>query len=96
MRGLFLGGRRGLRSLSGAASRRGITRRTQERLDTAKGKAEDVTEDMREIDDDLREDLAELQEKWDACAEEIETKSIPLEKSDVAVEEIVLLWVPVS
>ena len=51
---------------------------------------------MREIDDDLREDLAELQEKWDACAEEIETKSIPLEKSDVAVEEIVLLWVPVS
>jgi hypothetical protein len=93
---MFLGGRRGLRSLSGAASRRGITRRTQERLDTAKGKAEDVTEDIREIDDDLREELAELQERWDACAEEIETKSIPLEKSDIAVEEIVLLWVPVS
>ena len=49
---------------------------------------------MREIDEELREDLAELQETWDARAEEIETKSIPLEKSDIAVEEIVLLWVP--
>ena len=93
---MFLGGRRSVRSLSGAASRRGITRRTQERLDTAKGKVEDASEEMREIEEDLREDLAELQEKWDACAEEIETRSIPLEKSDIAIEEIVLLWVPVS
>jgi hypothetical protein len=91
---VFLRGRGSVRSLSGAASRRGITRRTQERLDTAKGKVEDASEEMREIEEDLREDLAELQEKWDACAEEIESKSIPLEKSDVAVEEIVLLWVP--
>jgi hypothetical protein len=45
---VFLGGRRGLRSLSGAASRRGVTRRTQERLDTAKGKVEDAAEDMRD------------------------------------------------
>jgi hypothetical protein len=91
---MFLRGRRSLRSLSGAASRRGMTRRTQERLDTAKRKAEDVADDMSEIDEELREDLVELQEKWDACAEKIETKSIPLEKSDIAVEEIVLLWVP--
>ncbi len=91
---VFLRGRGSVRSLSGAASRRGMTRRTQERLDTAKGKVEDASEEMREIDEDLLEDLAELQEKWDACAEEIELKSIPLEKSDVAIEEIVLLWVP--
>jgi chromosome segregation ATPase len=92
---VFLRGRGSVRSLSGAASRRGITRRTQERLDTAKGKVEDASGEMREIEEDLREDLAELQAKWDACAEEIETKSIPLEKSDIAIEEIVLLWVPV-
>ena len=92
----FLRGRLNLRSLSGASSRRGVTRRTQERLDTAKGKVEDATEDMREIEEELQEDLAELQEKWDACAEDIETKAIPLDKSDVAVEEVVLLWVPVS
>ena len=93
---VFLGGRRNLRSLSGAASRRGVTRRTQERLDTAKSKVQDAAEDMREIEEELQEDLAELQAKWDGCAEEVETKSIPLDKSDVAVEEVVLLWVPVS
>ncbi|HEX6135469.1 MAG TPA: DUF87 domain-containing protein [Longimicrobiales bacterium] len=93
---MFLGGRRSARSLSGVASRRGITRRTQERLDTAKGKAQDLAEEMRGIEQELADDLAELQEKWDACADDIETKSIPLEQSDVTVEEVVLLWVPVS
>jgi hypothetical protein len=93
---VFLGGRRSLRSLSGAASRRGTTRRTQERLDTAKSKVEDAAEDMREIEEELQADLADLQEKWDACAEDVETKAIPLDKSDVTVEEVVLLWVPVS
>jgi hypothetical protein len=93
---VFLGGRGGVRSLSGVASRRGITRRTQERLDTAKNRLEDVAEEMQDIEAELADDLLELQEKWDACAQDIETKSIPLEQNDVAVEEIVLLWIPVE
>jgi hypothetical protein len=93
---IFLQGGGSARSLSGAASRRGITRRTRERLDTARGKAEDVADEIRDIEQDLADDLAELQEKWEACAQEIETKAIPLEQSDVAIDEIVLLWVPVQ
>src|SRR5690606_14590699 len=72
---MFLGGRRSVRSLSGAATRRGVTRRTQERLDTAKGKAEDIAEEMQDIEQELAEDLAGIHEKWDACAEHVETKS---------------------
>ena len=93
---VFLGGRSGLRSLSGAASRRGTTRRTQERLDTAQGKAEDVAEQLRELEEELQEELTGIQEKWDAVAEQVEEKRVPLEQGDVAIEEVVLLWVPVA
>jgi hypothetical protein len=91
---MFLGGRRNVRALSGAASRRGITRRTAERLDTAKGKMDSVTDEMQDIEQDLADDLAEIQEKWDACADDIEVKAVPLEKNDIAVENVVLLWIP--
>src|SRR5690606_34807692 len=49
---MFLGGRRNVRSLSGVASRRGMTRRTQERLDTAQGKLEDVGEEMKSLEEE--------------------------------------------
>ncbi|HSK18148.1 MAG TPA: DUF87 domain-containing protein [Longimicrobiales bacterium] len=93
---MFLGGRRNVRALSGVASRRGITRRTQERLDTAQGRVEDVAEEMKSLEAELADELVELQEKWDACAENIETRTIPLEKNDIHVAEVVLLWVPVE
>jgi hypothetical protein len=91
---MFLGGRRNVRALSGAASRRGITRRTQERLDTAKGKVDSVADEMRDIEQDLADDLAEIQEQWDACVDDIEVKPVPLERNDITVEDVVLLWVP--
>jgi len=92
---VFLGGRGGLRSLGGAASRRSTTRRTQERLETAKGKLEDTTAAMRELEDELAAELTQIQEKWDASAQLLEQKQIPLEQTDVRVEEVVLVWLPV-
>jgi hypothetical protein len=93
---VFMGGRAGVRSLGGAASRRGVTRRTQERLDTAKGRALTVGEEMRQIEQELGDDLAALQEKWEAVAGRIETKAIQLTQSNVVVDEVVLLWIPVA
>jgi hypothetical protein len=93
---VFLGGRGSVRSLSGVASRRGMTRRTRERLDTARGKLDDVAGEMQDIEAELADELMELQEKWDARAEEIETRAIPLEQNDVTIDEVVLLWVPVQ
>jgi hypothetical protein len=93
---VFMGGRAGVRSLGGAASRRSVTRRTQERLDTAKGRALTVGEEMRQIEQELGDDLAALQEKWEAVAGRIETKAIQLTQSNVVVDEVVLLWIPVA
>ena len=91
---MFLGGRARLGSLSSAASRRSTTRRTQERLDTARGKVEDIAEQVSALEQDLAEELAAIQEKWEATAGKVEARSIPLEQSDVAVEEVVLVWLP--
>ena len=91
---VFLGGRARLGSLSGAASRRSVTRRTQERLDTAKGKAEDVAEGIAELEAELADELAGIEARWRDQAGVLETKTIPLEQNDVRVEEVVLLWLP--
>lgn len=93
---VFLGGRGSARSLAGAATRRGTTRRTQERLDTAQGKLNAVVEEMEQIDEELAEEMSQITEQWDAVAERIEAKNIPLQQSDVTIEEVVLLWVPVE
>jgi hypothetical protein len=93
---VFLGGRAGARSLSGAASRRGVTRRTQERLDTARGRAESVAAEMRDIEQELADSLVEIQDRWDASVEQIETKSVALTRASITVDEVVLLWLPVA
>jgi hypothetical protein len=91
---VFLGGRARLGSLSGAASRRSTTRRTQERLDTARGKVDDVAGDITELEAELAEELAEIRDRWQDRAGTITARTVPLEQSDVRVEEVVLLWLP--
>ena len=93
---VFLGGRARLGSLTGAASRRSTTRRTRERLDTAKGKAEDVSAEIQTCEAELAEELGEIQRRWEAAAARVETRTVPLDQGDVAIEEVVLVWVPVG
>jgi hypothetical protein len=89
---MFLGGRRRVRSLSGAASRRSQTRRTQERLRSAEEKLEDYDEAIRELEEDLTEEIQKVWDKWKNAAGSVETLEVPLEKSDIRIEEIVLFW----
>jgi hypothetical protein len=93
---VFLGGKRRSRSLSGVASRRSQTVRTQERLRTAQEKYSDKTQRLDDLEADLADDVTEITQKWDSKAAEIETVEIGLEKTDVAVDEVALVWVPVG
>ena len=59
------------------------------------GKRRDAAEtDLEELEQELLDDVAELDESWAAKAEAIETVSIRLESSDVRVVETALVWVP--
>jgi hypothetical protein len=89
---MFLGGRRRVRSLSGAASRRSQTRRTQERLRSAEEKLEDYDEAIRDLEEDLSQELEKVWDEWKDAAGRVETLQVPLEKSDIRVDEIVLFW----
>ncbi len=92
--GAFLGGRRRSSSLKGVASRRSQTKRTQERLTTAQDKVADKVADLDDLEDQLAEDLDEIVTKWNDVAAEIETVDVGLEKTDIRVEEVALVWVP--
>ncbi len=89
---LFLGGRRRVRSLSGVASRRAQTMRTQERLQSASEKVEDADDAIRALEDDLASDLEAGWGKWEEAARSITSVEVPLEKTDVRVEDLVLFW----
>lgn len=91
---VFLGGRRRSRSLSGAASRRSQTARTQERLRSAREKLSGKEADLDDLEDDLAEDLMGITDRWNEAALDIATIEIGLEKTDIALDEMALVWVP--
>ena len=94
--GMFLGGGRNLRGLSGAMSRRGMTRRTKQRLKHAEAKVDTLEQQLEDIEQELAEELQDIADKFAAQAEQIEEFSVSLEKNDVRVESLRLVWIPTS
>ena len=96
--GAFLGGRRSTRSMAGAlssaASRRGMSVRTAERKETAEAKVEATKDDLAELEQEIADEVAEIDERWRGIAAEVDTLSIRLEATDVRVVETRLVWVP--
>jgi hypothetical protein len=95
--GALLGGRRSARSIttaiSGASSRRGTTQRTMERRRTAEAKVLRSTEDLQELEQQILDELAQIDQEWKAKAREVETVPIRLEATDLRVTQLALVWV---
>jgi hypothetical protein len=91
--GALLGGRR-RNSISRAASRRSQTRQTEARRDKAAGSKADKLADLADLEDDLSEELLAIIADSDQRAAVIEQIQIALEKIDVKVAELKLVWVP--
>ena len=101
--GVLLGGKansrtiaRAGRELGSAASRRGMTTRAGERKRTAEERVESAEEDLEALEQDLLDEIAEIDEKWQAKVDAIETVAIRLESADVRVVETTLVWVPTA
>lgn len=99
--GVLLGGKadtrtiaRAGRALGGAASRRGMSTRAAERKESAVEKAALAEADLAELEQELLDEIAEIDEKWASKAEAIEPIPIRLEAADVRVTETTLVWVP--
>jgi DNA helicase HerA-like ATPase len=99
--GVLLGGKadtrtiaRAGRALGGAASRRGMTTRASERKQSAEEKVELAETELEELEQEILDEVAEIDEKWVQKGEAIETVPVRLEAADVRVVETTLVWVP--
>ena len=55
-----------------------------------------IQQDAAELEADLADEIAAIDDAWTAKAADVETVPIPLEKTDVAVTSLGLVWLPVA
>ncbi len=98
--GALFGGKRSARSISNAvgsvASKGGQAMSSSQRRDTAQAKVEQTADELQQVEQEILDEVAEIDEKWRAVAETVETVAIRLEATDVRVTETRLVWVPVD
>ncbi len=95
--GLF-GGRKSARSL-GAAARRMASgsrqaRGVEARLQTAQNRVDERVDDLEELEADLREAVIEIDDEWTDKALNIQAAEIPLERTDITVDDFFVVWLP--
>ena len=73
-----------------------MSARSAERKETATAKVEATKDDLAQLEQEIADEIAEIDERWRAVAEEVDTLSIRLEATDVRVVETRLVWVPVD
>jgi hypothetical protein len=71
-----------------------MTVRTQERLRTAAEKASDKESEIEALEDELASELERIGTEAAERARGIEPVEIGLEKTDLTVRELAILWIP--
>jgi len=89
----LLAGRNRSRSVSSSMKSR---RAAQRRIDTASRKVNEKVAEYDDLQDEFRRDVASLVADWDEKAREVDEMVIGLEKNDITVSEIALLWIPLA
>jgi len=99
--GSLLGGRRSTRSMITSGVRRSqskgrMAQKASERLKTAENRYADLMEDRDELEAELGDDLNDIQDEWSDKVDEIETMVVGLEKADISIDDVALVWIPVD
>lgn len=102
--GGLLGGRRSRGSVIGsvlgkagtAAGRRGRSSAAGKRLDAAEDKIQALHQELEDVEQELVSEVAEIDARWMDVAKQINTEQISLEKTDVKVTQLALVWLPVA
>ena len=97
--GGLLGGRRSTRSIITGGLRRSQSKgrmvaKAEERLTTAENRYNGLLEDRDQLEDSVQEDLYEIQNEWSDKAGDITTLNIGLEKADISIDDVALVWIP--
>jgi hypothetical protein len=98
---VLVGGRRSTRSVvtglgraaGGIAGRRGVTSRTAQRRASAEEQAATAGDELAELEAQLADQLTEIDARWQQVAAQVEEVSVGLERDDVEVSDVTLLWI---
>ena len=71
-----------------------MTARVSERKESAAEKVAGLEDDLTVLEQEILDEVAEIDERWRATADEVDTLSIRLEATDVRVLETRVVWVP--
>ena len=93
---LFGGGRRGSAISKASTAARSVSSANKERADVARAEADAqaVREQIAALNAELDAEVARLEAEFDPAAIPVETVAVKPRKSDIAVEEVALVWVP--
>jgi len=99
--GSLLGGRRSTRSMITSGIRRNqskgrMAQKAQERLRTAENRYADLVDDREELEAEVSDDLIEIQDEWSEKALEVDSVTVGLEKADITIDDVALVWIPVD
>ncbi len=92
--GMFLGGRRSTRVLSSASRKGRMAADAAARAREQEAQARNAEEELQALNADLARELQRLDDEAAVRAEEIREVPVSLERDDVRVEEVSVLWVP--
>jgi len=90
--GLFFGRRK---SLNTAMTKRGQTRRAQERTQRYSDDLQDLERDIYDLESETETRITEIENRWFRQLEEIEERQIKLERADIRLDQFGIVWVPV-
>ena len=98
--GGILGGRSRTRGLATAARRMSSSSRqkasSEARLDTARNRVAEKVDDLEELEAELADAVLDIESEWLTKSQTIEPFEVPLEKTDISVDDLMLVWIPVS
>jgi hypothetical protein len=88
-----LGGLFGRSSLSASARRAGTAQR---RVEASRDRVEDLQAALDDLRIELDEEAAAIRREWEARAAAVGTVQVPLEKADIRVSSLGLVWIPMG
>jgi hypothetical protein len=98
--GSLLGSRRSAggiaRKVGSVARRRGRSNEASKRVESASNRVEEKVRALADLEADMADAVAAIAEEWDSKAAAIEPLEVPLEKSDIRIADLALVWVPVA
>ena len=69
------------------------TGKAEQRIATAQNRYNDKLSDLNELREEVEDDINQIVFEWQDKAQNIQTYDVPLEKTDITVDEIALVWI---